>query len=97
MSNLTISMRFAIDRDHNFQISKDEVVAFPELAALDQIQDKVLKGRELEPVYYEYGKDVWLQAGRTNTVSKDGTTSYVNLQSIGLEPPKIDMSIRVGY
>jgi hypothetical protein len=97
MSNLTISMRFAVDRDNNRQISKEEVVGFADLAPLDTVSDKVLKGRELEPVYYEYGKDVWLQAGRTNRLQSDAGTSYVTLNSIGLEPPKIDLNVNLTY
>ena len=95
MSNLTISMRFAIDRDQNRQISKEEIVPFQDLSALDDGQDKVLDGAELDPVYFEYSKDTWLQAGRTHEVDRQNFTLYVTLQSIGLEPPAVDLKIDI--
>lgn len=90
-------MRLAIDRDYNRQISPEEIVAFQDLEALDQIQDKVLKGSELDPVYFEYSKDVWLQAGRTHRLRDDKFTTQVTLQSIELDPPRVDMKINISY
>ena len=97
MSNLTISMRFAIDRDHNRRISKEEVVGFQDLDALDTTPDKVLRGSELEPVYFEYGKDRWLQAGLANSVPCGEANSVVNLRSITLDPPKIDLNVDISF
>lgn len=95
MSNLTISMRFAIDRDQNRQISKEEIVPFQELSALDEIQDRALDGAELDPVYFEYSKDTWLQAGRTHELNSQNYTSYITLQSVGLEPPSVDLKVNL--
>lgn len=95
MTTTSISLRFAVDRNSDRKIEPEEKVSIDELKALDTDGDQFLKGHELAPVYYEYGKDLWLQAGRTHRVPAEKSTSFVNLHLIGLEPPKIEMDINV--
>jgi hypothetical protein len=88
-------MRFAVDRNHDRKIDREELAGIADLKALDLSGDSFLRGQELEPLYYEYGKDTWLQAGRTHRVANENSTTFVNLHTVGLEPPKIEMDINV--
>lgn len=95
MMTTNISLRLGIDRNQDRKIDRDELIGLEELNSLDTSGDKFLKGYELDPVYYEYGKDKWLQAGRSHRLPSERTVTIVNLHSIGLDPTKIEMDIKV--
>jgi hypothetical protein len=95
MTSSSIAIRFAIDHNRDRKIDRNEYASIEELKALDTSGDEFLKGDELDPVYYEYGKDKWLQAGRTHRLTEEKSLTSVNLHLIGLEPPKVEMDINV--
>lgn len=87
-------MKFALDRNKNREIEKDEVVEkFSDLASEDTDGNGALNGRELNDVYFEYGKDRFLSGGRTHRVRSENYTQYVTLNEVRLDPPAIDMHV----
>ncbi len=94
MGSMNISMRFGIDADKNRKIEDREVVKkFDELKALDQDGDGVLRGREMEHLYFEYGEDVWLSGGRVHRIQQDNMRGTVELREVGLDPARIDLKM----
>ena len=71
---MKISTQFAIDRNRDKKISKEEHVAFKELKTRDADDSGSLEGRELTDVFIQYGEDVWLEGGRRHRISGDGFT-----------------------
>ena len=92
---MKISMRFAVDRNQNRSIEKDEWTTPSQLAKLDRDGDGRLKGSEFEDVYYEYGKDKWLRGGQTEVLRVVGATQRVLLKELQFDPLKIDMKIDI--
>lgn len=84
----SIRLRLAIDGNRDRKIEKNEQLKGIEgLKALDQNDDKILEGRELDQVYFEYGEDVWLQGHRSHEISDEKTITQVRLKSLSLDPP----------
>jgi hypothetical protein len=92
---MNISMRFAVDRNKNKTIEKEEVTNPAQLAEFDRDQDGSLKGAEFTDVYYEYGTDKWLRGGRTEVVRGEGASYRVHLKELQLDPLKIDMNVDI--
>lgn len=94
---MKINVRFAIDRNHNLQIEPDEIVHNKdEMLPLDSNQDLALEGEELKEIFFEYGQDQWLPAGRYNVLRGDGWDTIINLRKIMLtDPMQVDMDIKI--
>lgn len=92
---MKISMRFAVDRNQNRSIEKEEWTTPSQLAELDKDGDGRLKGSEFNDVYYEYGKDKWLRGGQTEVLRVEGATQRVLLKELQFDPLKIDMKIDI--
>ena len=92
---MKISMRFAVDRNQNKTIEKEEWATPRQLAELDQNGDGRLKGSEFTDVYYEYGQDKWLRGGRTEVLDVQGARHRVLLNELQFDPLKIDMKIDI--
>jgi hypothetical protein len=92
---MNISMRFAVDRNKNHTIEKEEITSPKKLEEFDNNQDGSLKGSEFSDVYFEYGKDKWLRGGRTEVVRGEGASYYVHLKELQLDPLKIDMNVDI--
>lgn len=91
---MQISMRFGVDADRNQKITDREVVKdFQELKKLDSNGDGVLRGREMDDLYFEYGEDVWLSGGRLHRVEHDNLRGTVILREVGLDPARVDMKL----
>lgn len=95
IKGMKISMRFGLDKNQNNKIEKEEIVKFSELSSQDQDENKTLKGRELDGVYFEYGDDVWLEGDRTHVIRKDDYTQRIRLKEVKLDPPAIDMKVNI--
>lgn len=95
---MNISMRFGIDANRDRKIEDREVVKnFEELKALDTNGDGVLRGREMENLYFEYGEDVWLSGGRVHRVQTDNMRGTVELREVGLDPARIDLKLNFTF
>ena len=93
---MNISVRFAIDADRNRKIEDREVVKnFADLKALDHNGDGVLRGKEMEDLFFEYGKDVWLSGGRVHRLPSETMRGTVELREVGLDPARIDMKLNI--
>ena len=90
-----ISLRFAIDHNRDRRISKEEHVSFEALAERDKDGDGALRGRELQDVYFEFGRDEWLEGGTRHRRSSEGYTQTIQLRGIKLDPPSIDMHVDI--
>lgn len=91
---MNISMRFGVDADRNRKIEGREVVKdFQELKGLDGDGDGLLRGSEMEHLYFEYGQDVWLSGGRTHQVENDDMRGTVALREVGLDPARVDLKL----
>lgn len=94
---MNISLKFALDRNHDQKIQPEEVVGVSQLQERDGNGDLSLKGSELKDVYFQYGEDIWLEAGRAHRLAYDKGTQVVEMRSIGLEPPKVDLRIDMTF
>lgn len=92
---MKISMRFALDRNQNKTIEKEEKVNFSDLSSQDKNGDQILDRRELRDVYFEYGEDTWLKGGRRHRVKMGNQTHLVELQELKLSPPAMKMNINI--
>ncbi len=89
---MNISLRFARDLNSNSKIEKEEIVKnFSDLEEYDKNGDKELTGAELNNVYFEYSKDVWLEGNRRHVRESDEFTQIIRLRKLGFAPPKIDL------
>ncbi|MBN9419482.1 MAG: hypothetical protein J0I12_28765 [Candidatus Eremiobacteraeota bacterium] len=94
---MNISLKFAVDRNRDQKIQPEEMVGVSQLRERDGDGDRSLKGAELKDVYFQYGEDTWLEAGRRHRMSWEKGTQVVELRSIGLEPPKVDLHIDMTF
>lgn len=92
---MKISMLFAVDRNKNRTIEKEEITPVAQLKEFDRDQSGSLTGREFNDVYFEYGKDTWLRGGRTEVVRNEDATFLVNLKELQFDPMKVDMKIDI--
>ncbi|MBS2037355.1 hypothetical protein JST97_20370 [bacterium] len=94
---MNISMNFAIDRNRDRKIQPEEIVPLASLKERDSDQDGQLQGRELRDVYFQYGQDCWLEGGRRHRLQSGETTQFVELRSLSLDPPKLDLHIDMTF
>lgn len=94
---MNISLKFAVDRNRDRKIQPEETISFDQLKERDSNGDGVLKGQELRDLYFQYGQDTWLEAGQTHRLKVEQATQVVQLRSIGLEPPRIDLHVDVTF
>jgi len=93
--SLTIQTRFALDRNHNQRVDDGEVVALRELKSKDVNGNGFLHDGDFEDVYYEYGKDQWLPADRTNRVKGDGYVTSLTMRRLDLTTGAVEMEISI--
>lgn len=92
--SLNVSVRFAVDRDGSHTVQPEEIVSRVEdLAALDRDGNGRIEGDELRSLYFEYGEDRWLQAGRTYREASQGWITEVRLEGVQLDPPRVDLNV----
>ncbi len=95
---LTISMKFAVDKNNNNKVDDGEIIkSLSELSDKDTDGDKKLKGKELKGVFFEYGKDDWMEGGKVNYKPMESGHARVQLKEVNIETGAIDMNINVSF
>ncbi len=92
---LALYMRFAIDKNNNKKVDEGEVVRFYEdLSPKDTDDNKKIQEKELEGIFFEYSKDTWLEAGKTNYMPMEGDYhAKVELKEINLATGGLNLDI----
>ena len=93
---MNVTVRFGIDRNHDRRIEPEEqITRFEQLGDLDQDEDGVLNGGEMEDLYFEFGEDVWLSGGERHHLENGQYRQTVELREVRLDPPAIDMHVQL--
>ncbi|MBI3925179.1 MAG: hypothetical protein HY319_06535 [Armatimonadetes bacterium] len=94
--SLTIQTRFALDRNHNQRVEPEEVLqGFQALGEVDGDQNGRLVKTELRDVFFEYGQDDWLPAGRPTFRDSDEYRMRIEVQEIRIDPPGMDLDVQM--
>ena len=92
---LALYMKFAIDKNNNKKVDEGETVrGYEGLSPKDADHSGTLKGEELKGVFFEYSKNTWLEAGKSNYMPMEGDYhARVEMKEINLDKGSVNMDV----